>query len=137
MRSFRVIHQSYLATDGELARQEALATRRTQRERWRRARTINDQAFFVLIFAQLEDHVRVRCGRLIAKRRTLARAASRRIREIVEPDKLPFMKQVALLLDKGSAEYGQIKQYYDVRCDIAHGTIYPASPIFIPRVAAD
>ncbi|HEX4796003.1 MAG TPA: hypothetical protein VH370_19605 [Humisphaera sp.] len=79
MRSFRQIHASYLATDGFLAQQVLRGTAAAVAARWSSVRFYNDQAYYVMLFAQ----------------------------------------------------------YYDLRCDIAHGTALAYGTIVIPTAVQD
>lgn len=137
MKSFSAILRTYQKLDDELAQWEAAATSIRVRRRWSSMRILNDQAYFVVIFAQFEDYVKKQCRKLIDRKKSAARWTARRIWDSVDLDRLGFMKQVALLIDKATAEYGKVKSYYEVRCDIAHGTVYTAMPILVPTAAAE
>jgi hypothetical protein len=50
-----------LATDGFLAQSELNATSPAAKARWSNLRHYNDQAYFVMLFAQLEQFIDARC----------------------------------------------------------------------------
>jgi hypothetical protein len=45
---------------------------------------------------------------------------------------MQFMRKVALLTEKGATTYNAIGQYYDLRCEIAHGSALAPGAIVIP-----
>jgi len=136
MKSFKSIHAAYLATDGFLARSE-LASTGAARARWTNLRSHNDQAYYVMLFAQLEQFVDVQCRKLIDTKRNSKVWKNRRLWDSTDPDRLQFMRKVALLTRKGAATHNKIDQYYDVRCDIAHGTTLAAGAIVVPVAVLD
>ena len=62
MRSFEQIHASYLATEGFLAQSELGVGRQRAKARWSQLRFYNDQAYYVMLFAQLEQFINVECA---------------------------------------------------------------------------
>jgi hypothetical protein len=126
MRSFKQIHASYLATDGFLAQSERNVRGHAAKGRWSNLRFYNDQAYYVMLFAQLEQFVDAQCTKLIDVKKRSPVWKNRRLWDSTDADRLQFMRKVALLTEKGAATYNKIDQYYDLRCDIAHGT--PLAP---------
>ncbi|MEQ8785415.1 MAG: hypothetical protein RIC55_03920 [Pirellulaceae bacterium] len=137
MKSFSAILRAYVSIDGRLAREEAAASNARDRKRLAGMRILNDQAYFVIIFAQFEDYIKNRCRRLIDRKTSSPNWVLRRAWDLIDVNRLSFMRQVALLIDRASADYGKVKSYYDIRCDIAHGTVYSAMPIAVPHAASD
>jgi len=45
------------------------------------------------------------------------------------------MRKVALLTQKGGSAYNQIDQYYDQRCNVAHGMPLPPGAIVVSIAA--
>ena len=118
-----------------LSRRPAQGVR--DRRRWGAIRLVNDQAYFVVLFAQFEDQVNARVKRLVQRRSAAPRWTSRRLWDTVNPERMPFMNRVALLTDKGGADYQRIRELYELRCRIAHGTIHTTLPTTIATYASD
>src|SRR5947209_6376101 len=116
MRSFRQIHASYLATDGALSGSELAANSARAKARWANLRFYNDQAYYIMLFAQLERFIDDECRNLIDKKKKSPVWKNRRLWDSTEADRLPFLRKVALLTERGSATYNKISQYYDLRC---------------------
>ena len=139
MRSFREICEVYLKTNGYLSKQEQQARSVNSRSRWGRMRKLNDQAHFVMMFAQLEDRINTLCKRLIDKRKRSNHWKRRRPWEILpnDMDRIAFRNRVALLVDRNSAAFKQIVDYYKDRCDIAHGNISSVRLIVMTATAPE
>lgn len=92
-----------------------------------RRKRVNDQAFFLLLFARFEDVVNLLADTLIraGKRsddpglRRLWRTLDDRNRNAII--NMPFLDRLGLLLDKGDADFAEIKELYRQRNLIAHG----------------
>jgi hypothetical protein len=137
MRSFKQIHASYLATERFLSHSELNATSVSAKARWLSLRYYNDQAYYVMLFAQMEQLIDAECTKLIDRKKASAVWKNRRLWDSTDPDRMQFMRKVALLTEKGAATYNQIDQYYDLRCDIAHGTPLAPGTIMIPVAVQD
>ena len=75
---------------------------------WERMSELNDYAYFVLLFGQLEDFI------------------DREYEEFVGPcEETTFMYRVNMLYDEGGEEQEIISHYYGLRCEIAHGYAEP------------
>lgn len=89
-------------------------------------RRLNDQAYFVLVVAEFEQHVSDLAQRRI-KDGLNGRDGDRRAWSVlwqrIDQDiaKLPFLDRVALLMDKGRSEWAELKELYRARSEIAHG----------------
>jgi hypothetical protein len=116
---------------------EAKARTADRKAHWANLRMYNDHAYFVMLFAQLEQHIDNRCAALIAKKQSAAKWESRRLWDSADVDRMTFMRKVALLTDKGQARYAQIDAYYDTRCKIAHGDSASVGLIALHLVATD
>lgn len=128
MRDIQKVYKSYLDSDGFFARKEIEARSVASRQKWAEKRNTNEQAFFVMLFAQFEDYVNRQCEKLITRRASSTKWAHRRIWETIDVSKLtrfPFRHRVALLTEKGRSDYATIINYYKIRCDIAHGNSSP------------
>src|SRR6185312_9622202 len=137
MKSFRQIHASYLATDGSPARFELAARTAAARARWSAHRYYSDQAYYVMLFAQLEQFVDAECEKLINRKKNSPVWKNRRLWDSTDPERLQFMRKVALLTQKGSTTYNRIDQFYDLRCDIAHGTPIAPGTIVVSAAVTD
>lgn len=92
---------------------------------------LNDQAYFVLCWGQLEAAIDDRCRRAIRKRQAEAAWQDRRAWDRYNPDDrrlsgLSFDERVALVTDcrggRGSP-WARIMNYYALRNQIAHGAL--------------
>jgi hypothetical protein len=135
VRNVAEIWRAYLEVDSHLQERWQSARSERVRERWRRLRNVNDQAYFVVLFACFDDRVTSLCQRLVTRKRALTTWKQRRIWDTVDIERLDFMefmRKVALLLDKRHAAYGEVKTLYKTRCDIAHGAFKPVGAIDLP-----
>ena len=103
-----------------------------------RKRELNDHAYFLFMFTRLEDHVREESSQLIRQKSDAAQAwTDRRVWQLLpsakNADQPSFMDRVALLLDKSTHHYGEIKEYYKLRNTIGHGGNF-TTPISMPTV---
>jgi hypothetical protein len=103
---------------------------------------INGQAYFLLIWGQIEQAVDDACRSTIRSRRS-GKRAERRGWDIYNPDDkrlsgLAFHDRAALVLDRYNpkGEYAKLIGYYEQRNQIAHGKSY-AFLFDIADVAAD
>jgi hypothetical protein len=137
MKSFKQIHTSYLTTEGFLAQSEVEAGNPAAKARWSTLRNYNDQAYYVMLFAQLEQFIDSQCIRLIAKKKSSTGWKNRRLWDSIDADRMQFMRKVALLTEKGAATYNKILRYYDLRCEVAHGTTLASGSIVVPIAVLD
>jgi len=137
MKDFKAIHEAYLAIDNCLAVLESRESAAKGRRRLQRMREINDQAYFVMLFAQLEERIKDQCERLIARKKGLAKWTSRRLWDAVDVDKLSFKQLLALLAEKGGADFNKVSNYYLDRCKIAHGEVLSSWSVSIPSVVVE
>ena len=91
---------------------------------------LNDQAYFVLAWGQLESAIDDACRRAIRRGRGQRDWRRRRSWSIYDPDDrrlsgLRFEARAALVLDQDAegGEYRLAMQHYNVRNQIAHGTL--------------
>jgi len=121
--------------NGYLQTRERAAPNATDRERWARLRVINDQAYFVMMFACLAGRIDELCDKLV--RRKMQQRSWRARRRWTWPklkdlERVPFMERVSWLVKTGGTEYNAVKDLYDTRCDIAHGAFARVRPLNIP-----
>ncbi len=115
---------TYLARKRDDARQQANQAAVDQIEN---QRLINDSAYFILVWGQLEAKINDVCEKAIRKRRSSVDWPSRRAWDIHDPDNLratKFEDRVALVLDRSNAKsdaYKLTMRYYGERNRVAHG----------------
>ncbi len=134
MRHFDNVLSAYRAAAADLDRRfleaffgEDGAPRLGDVELWSR---ISSQAYFALLFSQLETEINELCGALIRHRRSGDDWMERRAWEILgqrDVRNIHFMDRVALLTRKGGTVYNRIKELYDTRNKIAHGDLLTES----------
>ena len=123
-------------------RDEARAQRDARRaERIERRPLINDLAYFVLCWGQLEIAVNDKCRAVVRRRQAERSWDRRRAWDLYNPDnlRLTFEDRVALLADRGSGRggtYNRILFYYNLRNRAAHGA-FDVNRIDIERGAAE
>ncbi|MFZ2656620.1 MAG: hypothetical protein WAX69_16925 [Victivallales bacterium] len=123
MKDINRVHGNYIKIDNLLSLKESTAVASTSKDKWANLRSANDQAYFVLIFAQFEDLVNTRFKKLVKKKQAVPLWYRRRSWDIIDMKRIPFMIRVALLTEIGNADYNMIYSYYKLRCTIAHGDI--------------
>lgn len=97
------INQTYQALSGWLGTQEA-AGRPVATLSWLRMAELNDYAFFILLFGQLEDCI------------------NQEFEQTVGPwEDAAFEHRVNVLFGRLSAPTQLIMDYYELRCAVAHG----------------
>jgi hypothetical protein len=92
---------------------------------------INDQAYFVLCWGQLETEIDDKCRAAIRSRKTNGNWTVRRAWDLYNPDDdrlsgLKFEDRTALVLDRTGgpgSPWAKVMSYYSLRNQIAHGTL--------------
>jgi hypothetical protein len=97
---------------------------------------INDHAYFLLCFAQLETHIRKGAETLVNNRRDRTEWSERRSWETYNPGRLRFDQALMLVADRAGHTYRRIIGYYETRNLAAHGG-FGAARIEVGMVAAD
>lgn len=95
---------------------------------------VNNNAYYVLLIARFEDAVRGLSKTVIDLMRRQGGGNVSRAWYVVRDDDRVFMNHVALLTDKGSSDYRDIKELYDVRNAIAHSSFAETKPN-VPAIA--
>ncbi len=132
-RGFNSERQDALATGDEAA---ALHIEQKQ--------VLNDQAYFVLCWGQLEAEIDDACRAAIRRRKGNASWDMRRGFDFYDPDDrrlsgLPFDRRVAIVLDRDGgpgSPYAKVMSYYETRNKVAHGKL-EAKRIDVSEVVAD
>ena len=89
---------------------------------------INDQAYFVLAWGQLEAEIEEACRDAIRHAQRHGDWRHRRAWTLYNPDDprlsgLSFQSRLTLVVEKDSDEWKRTMQHYNVRNQIAHGTL--------------
>ena len=92
--------------------------------------TINDQAYFVLAWGQLEAAIGEACRNAIRLGRTHPEWRHRRAWTLYNPEDrrlsgLRFAHRLSLVLDGDTDEWRRTMRHYEVRNQIAHGSLRP------------
>jgi hypothetical protein len=135
----RDVLQTHAEVDGHLADLESRARSASRRTHWGTMRVLNDHAYFMLVFGRFEQHINQQCDNLITRKTASPQWRRRRLRDGIDDlERYGFMRKVNLLLDRGRAESGRIRNIYqDIRCVIAHGGSNTLGPIVLPTLAAE
>jgi len=147
MNIFEELEVLYSEIDDYYAREELEARRNmdeideTKEIEFARKRELNDHAYYLFMFTRFEDHVREQSSKLIKQSQdTIADWRQRRPWDILPndkgSDKIFFLNRVALLAEKGSHHFRNIKRYYDLRNTLGHGGTF-TTPVSIPTVVTD
>jgi hypothetical protein len=112
-------------------------------ERVEARQQVHARAYYLLLWAQFESGVNDRCRRAIVRGKQRSKWRDKRAwyiyneTQIGEGDReLSFLDRVALLVDKGSHTYRDIKEKYELRNNLAHGR-WPNTPIDLHAEAKD
>lgn len=133
--------KQYLQLDDRYAAEEFQASARgwSKREaRIKRARELNDQAYFLYMFTRLEDRIRQQSAAVVVRRRKQGswrqRAAWENLPTKPDSTNFSFRDRVAVLCQRGHTDFNLLVGYYDSRNVIAHGGV---AAIAMPVVIAD
>lgn len=147
MKNAPAILAAYNISDGHFEQLIEKANRSASPARAQKAteaQILNDQAYFILLWGQLESEIDDRCRAEISKRQQDASWSIRRAWDLYNPadrrlSGLAFEERVALLTDKQGGRgspWAKIMRYYAVRNKIAHGDL-SASGIDITIIVHD
>ncbi len=94
----------------------------------KRKRIINDQAYFVLAWGQLEAGIETACRKVIRHGQSRSDWSDRRVWSLYNPDDrrlsgLSFENRLTLVLEKGSSNWKRTLEFYQTRNQIAHGNL--------------
>ncbi len=131
MSGLLAIAGSYERIDGflkDLRMRHDAAGETGERDRVAREQEINDQAYFVLAWGQLEADIDEACRDAIRHGQAHGGWRERRAWSLYNPDDrrlsgLGFENRLTLVLERGSGEWRRAMQFYNVRNRIAHGTL--------------
>ena len=102
---------------------------------------INDQAYFVLAWGQLEADIEEACREAIREGQSQEDWHNRRAWSLYNPEDrrlsgLSFENRLTLVIEKGSEDWKRTMELYNVRNQVAHGTLLSAR-IDMERVIQD
>jgi hypothetical protein len=134
VRDLPFIRSVYSEIDAqfEAARIEATGRRDLHAvDRIERKQRVNDQAYFVLCWGQLETAIDEKCRSAIRARRRSDNWAVRRGWDIYNPEEgrlsgLRFEERTALVLDRSAgagSSWAKVMSHYSLRNQIAHGAL--------------
>ncbi len=131
MSDLQAIATSYERIDrylGNVRDSYAAAGGDDERDRVARERELNDQAWFVLAWGQLETKIDDACRDAIRHAQSHEDWRYRRAWSLYNPDDrrlsgLSFEGRLTLVLEKGSDQWKRAMQFYNVRNQIAHGIL--------------
>ena len=120
---------------------EPTADRDSEPDPITRKQQINDQAYFVLAWGQLEADVVETCRETIRKAQQDTDWRTRRAWALYDPENrrlsgLNFENRLSLVLERGTNSWRRTMQLYSVRNQIAHGTLL-SERINVSRVIQD
>jgi hypothetical protein len=147
VKELAAIVAAYSRVDGSLEQERVAAVLDDDLARARQLvdiQRINDQAYFVLCWGQLEIEVNARCRATIRHRKNSRQRHIRRAWDLYSPDDprlsgLSFENRAALVLDRQAGRgspWARLLSHYGTRNQIAHGALQ-AQGIDIPAIAAD
>ena len=129
MRDLPHILAVYLQIDSDFEAQRTAAAGDTNAvNRIEEKQRINDQAYFVLCWGQLEAEIDRQCRSAIRQRVNSGNWQTRRAWDRYNPDDrrisgLTFEGRTALVLDKKGSPWAKVMNYYAIRNQIAHGEL--------------
>lgn len=147
MRDLPHIRAIYLEIDAVLETQRSAAITNVDASAVNRIelrQRINDQAYFLLSWGQLETAIDNKCRTAIRGRQASGNWAVRRAWDLYNPEDdrlsgLRFENRVALVLDRSAgagSPWAKVMNYYALRNQIAHGQLQ-AQRIDVDEVAQD
>ena len=96
-----------------------------ERDRVARQQTLNEQAYFVLAWGQLEAQIDDACRDAIRLGKSQEDWRQRRAWSVYDEEnpRLSFRNRLTLVLDRGSDEWKRALELYKLRNQIAHGDL--------------
>ena len=117
-----------MAIDGDLEQERLSGSDLLQIEAWQ---ILNDQAYFLLCWGQLENEINTACRHAVRKRRSDQDWRIRRAWDLYNPDDprlsgLSFESRVRLVLDSQAGRgspFAKTMAHYAMRNKVAHGQL--------------
>jgi hypothetical protein len=143
MQNLAAIAALYNEIDAEFERQRAHALAAQDgaaATRIEGKQSLNDQAYFILCWGQLETAIDDTCREAIRRGRQISNWAIRRAWDLYNPDDrrlsgLSLEERAALVLNRNEDHWRSAIEYYNLRNQIAHGRVL-ARRIDVPKVIA-
>ena len=109
----------------DLREQHDAAGEAGERDRVARQQRLNEQAWFVLAWGQLEAEIGDACREAIRSGQSQEEWRDRRAWSLYDSDnpRLGFRNRLTLVLDRSSDEWKRTVELYEVRNQIAHGDL--------------
>ena len=109
----------------DLREQHDAAGETGERDRVARQQRLNEQAYFVLAWGQLEAEIGDACRDAIRLGQSHEEWRHRRAWSLYDSDnpRLSFRNRLTLVLDRSSDEWKRTVELYEVRNQIAHGEL--------------
>ena len=122
----------------DLREQHDAAGKDDERDRVARQQRLNEQAYFVLAWGQLEADIDDACRDAIRLGKSHEDWRHRRAWSVYDEEnlRLSFRNRLTLVLDRSSEEWKRTLELYQVRNQIAHGDLRHAG-INLPTVIED
>ena len=144
MQDLAAIEAVYKEIDGKFEREREDALGRGDLvavDRIALKQRINDQAYFILCWGQLETAIDEKCRQAIREGQQNSHWTIRRAWDLYNPDDrrlsgLSFEDRARLVLDRVDNAWTTAIRHYNLRNQIAHGQLQ-ASRIEVPKVVAD
>jgi hypothetical protein len=89
---------------------------------------ITANACFFMLFARFEHLVTELALTRANDGRHTRNISERRVWAVIDVRKMDFLRRLALLTDKGSPDYATVKELYEDRNAIAHGSLIETKP---------
>lgn len=126
LKDFQAVVDTWIEIDNRLSVDQNRAqlkgyTRKSKKIADLRAQ--NDRAYFLLIFARFEQHLNSTVIGFLSRRHASTSWQSRRGWDVIHINNIrrtPFLNRLAYVVDKTSADYATVNQYYTIRNSLAH-----------------
>ncbi len=139
MKDLKAISAAYERVDNHFEElQESFHDTEVQ-GRIKEEQRLNDQAYFILVWGQLETEIDGACKHAIDAGQSLDEWKARRAWDLIDSNnlsRLGFRERLKLVLDKNGKEYGEILKWHKLRNQIAHGQI-SSEGINVPQIIKD
>lgn len=136
MKTLSQIYSSYLESDNHFANKISKSNKRA-RERLEKLRDRNEHAFFVLLFARLDDYIKTQCEKIEFQKSKITHWKRKRPWDSIELKYFKFNNRLALVTQKGGTDFNKINKYYSIRNALAHGDFNSIAPLNLPSVFSD
>ena len=125
LKAIAALYQQLDNSLEDLREQHDAAGEAGERDRVARQQRLNEQAWFVLAWGQLEAEIGDACREAIRSGQSQEEWRDRRAWSLYDSDnpRLGFRNRLTLVLDRSSDEWKRTLEHYEVRNQIAHGDL--------------